>query len=174
MIVGHGDIASILDDRDDVTYFVSGVSNSRCTDVNEFERERMLLLKHIGANHLVYISTLAIYYGDSMYVQHKKAMENIIRNSFPAYTIIRIGNITWGRNPNTILNYFRNNPDATAQPVYRYLVDLEEFKHWVGLAKIGDRTEMNITGRLVWVPHLLASIRAEKHNGKIYAHGPKV
>ena len=169
MIVGSGDIASILTDRSDLTFFASGVSNSQCTDVNEFERERALLQQQRG--HIVYISTLAIYYGDSMYVQHKKVMENLVRQ-FPSYTIIRIGNITWGKNPHTLINYFRNNPHAPVQEVYRYLVDLPEFLHWVNMIRVGQKDEMNITGRRVWVPDLAASIRASRVK-TIHAHGPK-
>lgn len=172
MIIGTGDIASILIDRPGITFFVSGVSNSQCEDPAQFERERTLLLKHIGAEHIVYVSTLAIYYGDSMYVQHKRVMENLIRNAFPSYTIIRIGNITWGKNPHTLINYLKAHPEATAQPVWRYIVDLPEFLHWVGMVRIGHKDEMNITGRMVWVPDLAASIKASRTK-KIYAHGPE-
>lgn len=171
-IVGNGDIASVLQDRPGITFFASGVSNSQCADVKEFERERMLLLQNIAADHIVYISTLAIYYGESMYVQHKRVMENFIRNSFSSYTIIRIGNITWGKNPNTLINYLKAHPEAEAQEVYRYLIDLPEFLHWVGMARIGHKDEMNITGRMVWVPDLAASLRANNVKN-IYAHGPK-
>lgn len=170
MIIGNGDIGSVLIDNPDITYFCSGVSNSSCTDLAEFERERMLLLTHIDAKHLVYISTLAIYYGNSMYVEHKRVMENLIRNSFPSYTIIRIGNITWGSNPHTLINYLNAHPDAEVQPVWRYLLDLQEFLHWVSMARVGYKEEMNITGRMVWVPELAASLKAAKVK-KIYAHG---
>jgi hypothetical protein len=39
MIVGRGDIASVLNDREGVTFFVSGVSNSNETRDSEFMRE---------------------------------------------------------------------------------------------------------------------------------------
>lgn len=173
MIIGSGDIASVLKglDREDVIYFASGVSNSRCEDVKEFEREASLMRSMPKNIHLVYISTLAIYYGDSMYVDHKRYMENMVR-SFESYTIIRIGNITWGKNPNTLINYLRAHPGAKIQPVYRYLVSLPEFLHWVEMAPIGQKAEMNITGKMVWVPELAATIKAEQLNGKIYVKGP--
>lgn len=174
MVIGNGDIAAALKqiDREDVLFFASGVSNSRCTDVQAFEREASLMRSQDKTRHIVYISTLSIYYGESMYIDHKKYMENMVR-AFDSYTIIRIGNITWGDNPNTLINYLRHNRDAVAHQVYRYLVDLPEFLHWVGMAKVGEKQEMNITGRMVWVPDLAASLRAEQTNGKIYAHGPK-
>ena len=39
MIVGNGNIAKVLKDRDDLVFFASGVSNSSCTDEKEYERE---------------------------------------------------------------------------------------------------------------------------------------
>ena len=38
MIIGKGDIASILIDREDVIFFASGVSNSSEIRQSEFER----------------------------------------------------------------------------------------------------------------------------------------
>ena len=43
MIVGNGSIASVLEDRDDLVFFASGVSNSSCADEKEYERELNLL-----------------------------------------------------------------------------------------------------------------------------------
>ena len=39
MIIGNGNIAKVLIDRDDLVYFASGTSNSSCVDKLEFERE---------------------------------------------------------------------------------------------------------------------------------------
>lgn len=49
MIIGDGDIASILkgkwfESNDLVIVFASGVSNSKCVDVEEFEREKNFCL----------------------------------------------------------------------------------------------------------------------------------
>ena len=62
MIIGDGDIASILkgkwfESNDLVIVFASGVSNSKCVDVEEFEREKKLLLDQNKNLHLVYFST---------------------------------------------------------------------------------------------------------------------
>jgi len=40
MIVGSGDVASVLKDREDRVYFASGVSNSSETDESEYQRKR--------------------------------------------------------------------------------------------------------------------------------------
>ena len=39
MIIGNGNIAKVLADRDDLVYFASGTSNSSCVDKLEFERD---------------------------------------------------------------------------------------------------------------------------------------
>lgn len=169
MIIGNGDIAKVLVDRKDVIYFASGVSNSKEDRESEYEREMDLLATMPNDMHLVYISTLAIYYADSRYVQHKKAMEDLVRRCWGSYTIFRIGNITWGTNPHTLLNYLREHPEAEIQNVYRYLIDKEEFLHWISMAPIPGRSEMNVTGRRVWVPDLVSALRFEA-----FDNGPKL
>jgi hypothetical protein len=37
MIIGNGNIAKVLKDRDDLIFFASGVSNSSCEDQNEYD-----------------------------------------------------------------------------------------------------------------------------------------
>src|SRR5437762_13407624 len=147
-IIGHGDIASVLIDRDNVIFFVSGVSNSLEKRPSEFQREIDLLMKQPKDKHLIYISTLSIYYAKSAYVEHKKNMETIIALNFHSYTIFRIGNITWGTNPNTLINFLKANPLAEKRPVWRYLISKKEFLHWISMAQIPGKSEMNITGQL--------------------------
>lgn len=158
MIIGHGDIASALTDRPDVTWFASGVSNSKCTDVGEYERERVLLLNQPLGKHLVYFSSLCIYYGSSMYAAHKKVMELTIKHRWQSYTIVRLGNIDWGINPNTLINYLKAHPEAEIQNTYRHIVSLDEFKYWMNLIPVGARNEMNIPGRMVFVPDLVKAL----------------
>lgn len=150
MIVGNGDIASVLVDREEVTFFASGVSNSQEDKETEYAREINLLLAQDRLSHLIYFSSLAIFYSDTRYTQHKRAMEVKIKQWFPRYTIMRLGNIDWGSNPHTLINYFRYRL-ATGEPVnirdeYRYIVDKKEFLHWVNLIPEWN-CEMNITGR---------------------------
>lgn len=133
MIVGRGDIASILNDRDDVTFFASGVSNSSETRESEFNREINLLLNQNKDKSLFYFSSIALDILDksvNRYYFHKHKMENLIRNNFKNHTIIRIGNITWGNNPHTFLNSIRdkirkNEPIHIADE-YRYVINKEQ------------------------------------------------
>ena len=158
MIVGNGDIASALPSRRDRLFFASGVSNSREKRELEFRREKDLLLEQDRGAHLVYFSTLAVFYGDNRYVQHKKEMEELIKREFTRYTIMRLGNITWGTNPHTIINYLRDRLKAgkpiQIQDTYRYIIDKEEFMHWIDL--IPDWScEINIPGRRMKVEEIV-------------------
>jgi hypothetical protein len=157
-IVGNGDIASVLKDRKDRLYFASGVSNSQEKRESQYTREKNLLLKQDRKLHLIYFSSLAVFYGDNRYVQHKRQMEDLVKQEFPRYTIIRIGNITWGTNPHTIINFFRlrlkTGKPIKVQDTYRYIVDKDEFLHWVGLIP-GWNSEMNIPGRRMKVKEII-------------------
>ena len=158
MILGRGDIASVLHDRDGYIFFASGVSNSQEDREKEYDREKTLLLKQDQEMHLVYFSSLSIFYADGRYQQHKMEMEALVRENFKTYTIVRIGNISWGNNPHTIINYLRNKIQkrdrVRIDDVYRYIVDQEEFMHWVEM--IPDWScEINIPGRRMKVSQIV-------------------
>jgi hypothetical protein len=167
MIIGHGDLASVIreKDRSDRLFFFSGVSNSAETDVSAYQREISLLLEQDVSSHLVYCSSLCVFYADTAYAHHKRMMEELIKKTFKHYTIIRIGNITWGTNPHTILNFFREKirkgEEFEIRDVYRYLVDKDEFLYWIGM--IPDWScEMNIVGKTMKVQEIVDMIKKEK------------
>lgn len=162
MIIGHGDIASVLTDQEHITFFASGVSNSKETNPEPYQRELKLLMSQPRDKHLVYFSSLCVYYGKNEYARHKRIMENTIRNHFQGYTIVRLGNIEWGKNPHTLINYLRAHPQATIHHTYRHIVSLDEFKYWMALIPVPGKNEMNIPGRMVYVPDLFNEI----HNTK--------
>jgi hypothetical protein len=159
MIVGHGDIASVLPDRDNVIFFASGVSNSSELRESEYKREKDLLLTQEKDKHLVYFGSLSVFYNtSSRYTAHKKEMEDLVKATFPHYTIIRIGNITWGKNPHTLINYFRNarknRQKIEIWDTYRYLVTKKEFLYWIGLIPEWS-CEMNIVGKRMKVSQIV-------------------
>ena len=161
-IIGNGDIASALKDREDRLYFASGVSNSAETRGSEFLRESTLLLKQDRSSHLVYFSSLCIFYLSTPYSRHKMNMESIVKINFEKYTIIRLGNINWGSNPYTIINYLknkiRNNEPFKIQDTYRYIINKEEFLHWIDL--IPDWScEMNVPGELLTINEIVRRIK---------------
>lgn len=145
-MVGKGDIASVLPERDDLLFFASGVSNSQETDIEAFRRESALLLEQRRDTHIVYFGSLAIFYANTPYTEHKRQMECLVKTQFDRHTIIRIGNITWGDNPHTFINYFREHPETEVRDEYRYVVDQPEFLHWINLIPAWN-SEMNIPGR---------------------------
>lgn len=149
MIIGDGDIASVLKDRPGFCFFASGVSNSQETRESEYFKEMDLLKKQDMNDHVVYFSSLAVLNKESRYYFHKREMEELAK-TFPKYTIVRIGNITWGKNPNTIINSmrerFKRGERLEIRDEYRYLVDKDEFLYWVNL--IPDwNCELSIPGR---------------------------
>ena len=165
MIVGNGDIASVLHEVDcnDILLFASGVSNSSCTDEKEFERERMLLLSQPRNKHLVYFSSLSIYYSTSRYAAHKYEMECLIRQEFrTSSTIVRIGSITWGMNPHLLINVLRNDPNARIDPVYRFVIDKNLFTitmKWIVMAR---PYEFNMNGMRMRVSDIVEAVRTGK------------
>jgi hypothetical protein len=160
MIVGKGDMAQTLIeaglDRDDVTFFASGVSNSKETSRAEFMREYDLLAECSKCGlHLVYFSSLSIYYSDSDYAAHKRSMEYEIQRLFKNFSIFRIGNISWGNNPNTIINYFKAQHASGKTPElrdeYRHVISKPEFIYWIKKINLSARDFINIPGEFIHV-----------------------
>lgn len=155
-IVGNGDIAGVLKDRPDVTFLASGLSNSQNVTYADLVREKRMIFTYGSSerNHIVYFSSLSIYYSDSNYAQYKREIENYIMTISSSYTIVRIGNITWGKNRRTLLNYLKDNPMAERRDEIRYLIDKEEFLHWIDKIRPHTKDIMNITGRMINVKTL--------------------
>ncbi len=135
MIVGNGLIAQTLHDLDDdenTIIFASGVSNSSESDEEAFNREVNLLLSFIsGRKKIVYFSTCSIFddcLKNSLYIQHKINIENLIQKNFNNYLILRLPTlVSNSNNPNTFFNYFRdkiknNLPLYVQKNAYRYSV----------------------------------------------------
>lgn len=118
MIIGNGLLANCLKgyDRSDILFLASGVSDSKCDDSAEFERERMLLVDQINRNQeklIVYFSTCSIHdpaMSDNMYVRRKLEYEALVQSQCQHYLIVRVSNLVGkGGNPNNIFNFFLNS-----------------------------------------------------------------
>jgi hypothetical protein len=161
MIVGRGDIASVLNDREGAIFFASGVSKSTETTESEFVREIELLKKQDTSKCIFYFSSITIddINKNSQYLEHKRKMELLIKSNFENYNIIRIGNITWGNNPNTFINYIKNKI-KNGEPVeikdeYKYVIDKEQLVLLTdNLPLIGQNT-ICVFGRMAKVKDLL-------------------
>ena len=156
-IIGHGDIASVLPDRPDLLFFASGVSNSGETREAEFLRELTLLRSYPNV-HMVYFSSLCVFYSDTPYARHKRVIETLLKRYWQRYTILRLGNISWGSNPHTLINHLRKRAamgiELDIQDVYRYIVDKDELLHWVNMIPPWS-CEMNIPGRRMKVADIV-------------------
>lgn len=81
---------------------------------------------------------------------------------FETYTIIRIGNITWGSNTNTIINFLKDKiqkgEQYTVEDVYRHILSKEEFLYWIDRIPSWS-CEMNIPGKMMMVSEIVESIK---------------
>jgi hypothetical protein len=163
MIIGRGDIASVLNDREGVIFFVSGVSNSSETNESEFWREIELLDKQDKTKCLFYFSSISVddieKVGNSKYLQHKLRMELLIKSNFENYNIIRIGNITWGSNPNTFINYIKNKKKK-GEPVeikdeYKYIIYKEQLILLTDNLPITGQNTISVFGKMAKVNELI-------------------
>ena len=84
-------------------------------------------------------------------------MEELVKK-FKKWTIIRIGNIDWGTNPHTLINYLRNKKSKGQKlhikNVYRYILNREEFDYWIKLIPPWS-CEMNVSGRRMKVSEIV-------------------
>lgn len=116
MLIGSGLLATAFAatflHREDVCIYAAGVSNSSCTDQQEFDRERARLgesLKTWQPDGLfVYFGTCSVADPDAKhtpYVLHKLAMEQLV-SARSNYLIVRLPQVA-GRtpNPHTLLNF---------------------------------------------------------------------
>lgn len=166
MILGRGTIASVIQDREGFLFFACGESNRFPLTEERKIAEAKKILACDRSKMFVYISGLHIYYPDggrSEYNSHKLNMESLVKSNFDNYCILRLGSVTWGDNPNTLLNNIKNQIDTTgdceAKNVYRYLHTKEELSHWFGMIPKNGKHEMNITGQMVWMPDLVKRIK---------------
>lgn len=153
MIVGHGDIASVLNDREHALFFASGVSNSQCTDPAEFEREKNKLYSYLMVNlasqrSVFYFSTISINLVNTPYTKHKKEMEALIRKGAANYNIIRLGNIEWGVNPNTFINYLKAHPEAKIRDEWKYLISKEQLLTITDNLPLVGKNEISVFGSM--------------------------
>lgn len=155
MIVGHGDIAKIITDRKEFLFFAAGISNSSEKDENKYALESRILAGDIAVANglglsLVYFSSIACYFSTTRYTKHKQEMELLIKAACNNYTIIRIGNITWGNNPHTFINYIRNK-QARGEPVqirdeWKFLISKEQLLFITDNLPLTGRNEISVFG----------------------------
>lgn len=160
MLIGSGLLAqafsSSFAQRDDVWIYAAGVSNSACTDLNEFARERQRLSEALNRAKLsdtfIYFGTCSVSDPEAQhtpYVQHKLAMENLV-SAHPCHLILRLPQVA-GRtpNPHTLLNFLhacisRSEAFPLWRNAKRNIIDVVDVVA-IALCLIEDKTARNIT-----------------------------
>lgn len=160
MIIGSGLLAhafaAAYSQRKDVCIYAAGVSDSGCTSASEFARERQRLadaLRQAGqADVFVYFGTCSVADPEAVntpYVQHKLAMEQMVR-MHPHYLILRLPQVAGKTpNPHTLLNYLyarisRSEAFSLWGEARRNIIDVEDV---VAIAKqlIANNAARNAT-----------------------------
>lgn len=162
MIIGSGDIASILKDRDGAIFFASGVSNSSEQRESEYKREFDLLKEQDKTKCMFYFSSITVDDPSrklNKYIRHKKQIEKYIADNFENYNIIRIGNITWGKNPNTFLNYIKNKIEkgesVDLRDEFKYMIDKEQLLLLTDNLPLTGKNTISVFGRMAKVKDLI-------------------
>lgn len=138
MIVGKGMIANAVKkiDNENYIFFCSGVSNSKELRDSEFEKEKTLLSKYYCKDKcLVYFSSYFVGFDSYLkqeYYKHKLAMENLIKEKFTNYKILRLPQVVgFSKNSNTLTNYLYKSIVADMEikvfkGVERNLIDIDD------------------------------------------------
>jgi hypothetical protein len=159
MIVGNGLIASVFlkseKDYKDYIIFASGVSSSKETKFEEFEREKTLLKNVLKKNNnlkLIYFSTILSDKIDNHYYQHKLSVENYIKKNCSNYKIYRIPQILgYSGNNDNLVNYFvnkikKNEEINLYKNVKRSILDVDDLKKIVDINLTNSKNEtLNIS-----------------------------
>lgn len=165
MIDGRGTIASIIDDKENYIYFAAGNSNRFPLTIESKQAEIDRVKSYIGTKDMfVYFSGLNIYFApNTEYTKFKLEMEQLVKDNFENYCILRLGSVTWGDNPNTIYNFLKNkivnNQELEIQDTYRYINDKDDLNHWISMIPSHGKHEMNVTGRKIKVIDLVNEIK---------------
>jgi len=144
-IIGNGQLAHIFKNLviDDVVIFASGVSNSNCTDIQEFNKEEKLLrdaLHKYKEKKFVYFSSSALSakkYFQNDYYKHKKRMEEIIKEESDNYYIFRIPQLFGElKRHNTLINFLyyailEDREFNIYSEAYRYVIDIDDVRYLV-------------------------------------------
>lgn len=140
MIIGNGLLARAFDApmlaRARAIVYASGVSNSNESRPEPFLRERNMLESALAAAHderFVYFSTCSVTDEDRLhthYVQHKLAMEALVR-ARPRHLILRLPQVVGVTgNPHTLTNFLANSIRSGSEfqvwrGAVRCLIDVE-------------------------------------------------
>ena len=120
-----------------------------------------LLDKQDKTKCLFYFSTIALddINKNNEYHTHKRRMELLIKSNFQNYNIIRIGNITWGSNPNTFINYIKNKKSkgesVQIKDEYKYIIDKDQLVMLTDNLPLVGQNTICVFGKMAKVAELV-------------------
>ena len=141
MVIGNGLVAKAFMDyawNEEFLIFASGVSNSKSSQVQDYNKEKDLVERILAVNQdktWVYFSTCSILDPDLQttdYTIHKREMEDMIKQRINRYHIFRLSNLAgFSGNPNTVLNFFSHRiknglPFEYWKNAERNIIDVED------------------------------------------------
>jgi hypothetical protein len=148
MIVGNGLLANgFIEesfDHKNFIVFVSGVSDSKKTNEEDFNREKTLLLKTISENKdlkLLYFSSILTGVQNNRYYQHKLEVEDMVKKNSKNYLIFRVPQIIGkGGNKTNLINYLKQSLINGEEIIifkntYRSLIDVIDLVRIVNYCK---------------------------------------
>jgi len=162
MITGNGLVAHAFKKYSQDTgilIFASGVSDSKNSTTEQFEREKSLLLQTLTENKarkFIYFGTTSVNDPDlqqSDYVTHKLKMEFLVQQNSTNYCVFRLPNLAgFSKNPNTVLNFLFNHiiadrPFELWQNSERNIIDIEDvftIVHYIIRQKLFTNKIVNI------------------------------
>lgn len=160
MLIGSGLLAHAFaptfSPREDVCIYAAGVSNSACTNLHEFARERQRLVDALrqaeDCDVFVYFGTCSVAdpkARHSPYVLHKLAMEQLVM-AHPRYLLLRLPQVAGKTpNPHTLLNFLyscisRSEAFQLWSKATRNIIDVDDMAA-IACQLIADRTIRNVT-----------------------------
>lgn len=144
MIIGSGFIATnfkkknLLIKKYGIVIYASGVSNSKSINKNNFLRERNKIISYqnkIKSKIFIYISTCSIFdpsRKNTAYVKHKLNMENVVKQNFNKFIIVRFPEVVgFNSNKNNLINFFyqkinNNNKFKLWSDSMRNILDIDD------------------------------------------------
>lgn len=165
MIIGSGNIAKCLTDREGAIFFASGVSNSSAHDTSQFHREWGMIYEHVHKTDcFFYFSSARLNFtneqiGYTPYEWHKVKIERYIREYFENYVILRIGNLIGDTNPNTFINYIKDRQSkglsVEIKDEYRYMIDGATLNTLCQTLPLNQKIELTVATKIAKVRELL-------------------
>jgi hypothetical protein len=158
MIIGNGLMASVFiqdyKDNENFIIFASGVSNSSETNLEEFLKEKNLLIKTLHENPLKQIIYFTSFIDTNIskikYANHKKEMEEIISSSQNNYMILKLPQVIGnGGNKNTLINFivnklYNNEEILVYKNTYKSLIDVDDVKRITDVLLKAHTNKMHI------------------------------